>query len=218
MKSRTLDAKGNSFVAIATLLLLAAGAARAAAPTPQATAPDAASGELQQLDEILVHGEAVRNRIADAEDQFFQLYNKLNKNDDYDTSCVFVNMDSQSKIKSRVCIPGFFADALADQLYFMMECQAPQSQTEPDGTTTDFSPGACYTPPSPQVVLDKRARDYSNNLMKVINSDPRLKNMAGNLDQLYTELLGIQQKYLRIKASSDASRAPAKAAEGPRVH
>jgi hypothetical protein len=46
--------------------------------------------------------------------------------------------------------------------------------------------------------------------MKVIRSDERLGRMAGNLDDLYHELVSIQQRYLELKSG----RAPV---QGPRV-
>jgi hypothetical protein len=209
----------NFWLAIAAVAACGTGAAVAAdaAPAPAPAAAAAPTSELQELDEILVRGSSLRERIADAEDSFFQLYNKLNKNDDYDASCVYVNTDSLSKIKSRMCIPGFYADALADQVYFMMQCQS-DSVTDDEGNTTEYQAVACFTPPPPQVVLTQRAKDYANNMMKVINSDPRLQKMAGNLDDMYHELVGIQTQYLKIKASTMGDRTPAKPVDGPRSH
>jgi hypothetical protein len=206
-------------LALAAIAACGTGGAMAAdAPsTPAPAAAAAPESELQELDEILVRGSSLRERIADAEDAFFQVYNKINKNDDYDASCVYVNTDSLSKIKSRMCIPGFYADALADQVYFMTQCQS-DSVTDDDGNTTEYAAVACFTPPPPQVVLTQRAKDYANNMMKVINSDPRLQKMAGNLDDMYHELVGIQTQYLKIKASTMSDRAPAKPVDGPRSH
>jgi hypothetical protein len=204
-------------LALGALATCATGTAGAADAAPAAGAAAPPAGELQELDEILVRGTSLRERIADAEDEFFQLYNKINKNDDYDASCVYVNTDSLSKIKSRMCIPGFYADALADQVYFMMQCQS-DTVTDNEGNTTEYAAMACFTPPSPQVVLTQRAKDYANNMMKVINSDPRLQKMAGGLDDMYHELVGIQTQYLKIKASTMSDRKPAAPVEGPRSH
>jgi hypothetical protein len=207
----------NFCLALAVLVSFGSGAVLAQEAAPAAAAEATPPAGPEELEEILVQGTSLRERIADAEDEFFQLYNKLNKNDDYDSSCVYVNTDSLSKIKSRFCIPGFYADALADQVYFMMQCQSDK-EVDADGNATEYAAVACFTPPAPQVVLTQRARDYANNLLKVINTDPRLQKMAGNLDDLYHDLVGVQTRYLKIKAASASDRAPAKPVEGPRTH
>lgn len=158
--------------------------------------------ELVELDEIMVRGQNVRNAIADAEDEFFSLYNRLNKDNDYSTTCVYINMDPDTRIRSRICIPGFMADALADQVYFAQQCQSPGN----DENGNPFPPPPCYTPPPPQLVLLERSRDYANHMLKVIQSDDRLGKMAGNLDKLYYELLGVQQQYLKVKNIEEEAR------------
>jgi septum formation topological specificity factor MinE len=188
----------------------AAGAPPAAAPT----AADPSIDQVQELDEIMVRGKRLRDAIADAEDDFFALYNKLNKDDDYSTSCVYVNLDPDSQIKSRMCIPGFMADALADQVYFQQQCQSSGQ----DENGNDYPPPPCYTPPPPQVVLTQRSKDYANNMLKVIRTDERLGKMAGNLDNLYMELLQVQQQYVKAKSVEvqNRTREPAKTTRSPR--
>ncbi len=107
-------------------------AAPATAATPAAdTAPAAAASpaeQLQELDEIMVRGKRLLDQIADEEDDFYALFNKVNKDEKYDTSCVYLNLDPQSltaSIKSRVCIPGFVADAMSDFAVWKMRCQPP---------------------------------------------------------------------------------------------
>jgi hypothetical protein len=194
-------------------------AAPPAAPPTAATAAAAPSSDaaLPELTEIEVHGKRLRIAISDAQDDFFALYNKLNKDHDYDTSCVNVPLNADTQITQRMCIPGFYADALADQVYFQEECKAPASQTDDQGNTIDFSPPPCYTPPAPQLVLVSRAQAYANNLMKVIKSDPRLEEKAGHLDDLYRELYTVQQQYVKAKAADLAAKPTAKPTLGPRA-
>lgn len=189
-----------SLLALAAVLSMATGASAAEADNPAAAPPAVAD---QELDEILVRGTRVREAIAAAEDEFFELYNTLNKDDDYSASCVFIAI-GDTQIRSHMCIPGFMADAMADQVYFAEQCRA----------SADLgAPVPCYTPPTPQQVLIERSGGYASNLMKVIRSDERLGRMAGNLDNLYYELVAIQQQYVRVK---DAS-APAGPGQGPRT-
>ena len=200
-------------LALAAALSLGLATAHAASPAPTAgAATEPPIGEVQELDEILVRGKKLRDLIADAEDEFFALYNKINKDDDYSTSCIYVNLDAYTQIKSRMCIPGFFADALADQVYFQQQCQS-RGQDE-DGN--NYAPPPCYTPPPPQLILTQRQGDYAKNLMKAIKSDLNLERMAGNLDRLYYELVSVQQQYIKVKSAEVQREEAAKASKNSR--
>lgn len=222
MKSRMLGPIRNWSVTIAALLAIpAAPAAMAAvdeagvvAPAPAAAASTASTSEapLEELDEILVRGRSLIREIADAEDGFFKLFNNLNKDDDYDTSCVYLALDAGSQIKSRTCIPGFVADAMADQVYFAEQCKAPV-----DEAGNQLSPPPCFTPPPPQLVLLERSDAYAAHLLKMIRSDPRLGDMAGRLDNLYTELNSVQRKYIKVKTDQMPEQTT-RHELGPRVH
>ena len=206
--------------------------ATAAVATEPAPAPPAE--QLQELDQIVVRGESLIKAIADAEDTFYDLFNKLNTDDKYDTHCVYLNIDPDnagSQRKSRVCIPGFVADAMADQASFAAACLPEFSTFDTDGngritlreaqtsqdlfslfSTLDdthdgslsigeylhwaqWSTANCYHPPPPQLVLMEGSKAWAVQMMKVINSDPRLKDQAGHLDDLYRELRSVQLKY-----------------------
>ena len=200
----------NLHLTLATLACLAVATGASAAEVAVRDSVAAASRnepQIQELDEVLVRGGRLRDAIVDAEDDFFKLYNQLNKNSDFTTSCIFASVQADSQIKSRFCIPGFMADAMADQVYFSEQCKAAAGS--PAGTT-------CYTPPTPQQVLMERKLEYANYMMKVIRSDPRLGDKAGHLDDLYHELVSVQQQYIKIKAVGSAGRAPSQSTVGPR--
>jgi hypothetical protein len=211
---RTLVAAcaGGFAVAIAAGAF-AADAKPSAGSAPAAAAPATAAGDIPELSEIMVRGKRLRDAIADAEDDFFAEYNKVNKDHDFDTRCVYVNTGQDSQIKSRFCIPGFMADALADQVYFQQQCQSPGN----DENGNPYPPPPCYTPPSPQLVLMKRSKEYANHMMSVIRGNVNLQTKAGRLDQLYYELLGVQQQYLKAKAATDAAHEATKASQSPRA-
>ncbi|MEO8315720.1 MAG: hypothetical protein ABI645_13110, partial [Pseudomonadota bacterium] len=61
----------------------------------------------------------------DAEDEFYKIFNDVNKDDRYDTHCESVYLDRESRIQSRACIPGFVIDAMADWAPFKARCQPP---------------------------------------------------------------------------------------------
>ncbi|MFO7325762.1 MAG: hypothetical protein DIU62_008610 [Pseudomonadota bacterium] len=87
-----------------------------------------ASGEpLQELDEILVHGKRLRDRIVEAENEFYKLYNQINKDNDYDMNCTLLNLsaDTGSRLNQRVCLPVFAAEAIAEYTVFRAQCQPP---------------------------------------------------------------------------------------------
>jgi hypothetical protein len=117
---------------LAALLLLSpawAAVAQETSPAPAAagTAPAAAPTEelLRELDEVVVRGERLQETIVRAEDEFFKLYNSVNKDDQYDVNCPFVNLTSDrgSRINSRVCLPVFVAESVADWTVFKINCE-----------------------------------------------------------------------------------------------
>lgn len=81
---------------------------------------------LDNLDEVVVRGKRATLAIAHLEDDFFKLYNKLNKDDRYDVNCAYVNTDPDnpgSALRSRICIPVFVADAM--QHWAEGRCEIP---------------------------------------------------------------------------------------------
>jgi hypothetical protein len=116
----------NLVTLIAATLYAAATVALGAETAPTQTSARPAAGDaLQELDEIMVRGKKLKQVIADAEDEFFSIFNDVNTDDDYDTSCVYLNLDAGnggSLLKSRVCMPGFVADAMASWAVSKVEC------------------------------------------------------------------------------------------------
>jgi hypothetical protein len=222
--------------------------------------PNPPGEQLEELDQVIVRGENLNKAIADAEDNFYSLYNQINKDDDYDTNCVYLNTNPDnpgSQIKTRVCIPGFVADAMADWAPYKARCQPPQEggdefrcldrnhdnrlsrdeaavrpELDVEFSTLDedmnsylsrnefekasFSPNATYQPPPPQLVLMERSKDWAVHMMMVINTDARLKEQAGHLDELYSELRQVQKKYTQIK-SEDLPEKTTRRELGPRA-
>lgn len=72
---------------------------------PAAVAPS----PMLELDEIWVHGKRLANRIEEAEDEFFGLYNSLNDDDRFDVVCGLTSLQMGSMILQRTCLPGFLA-------------------------------------------------------------------------------------------------------------
>jgi hypothetical protein len=117
----------NLCVAMSALLVLlstapAAFAAKSDSGEPLVTrwkvgdiSPD--NKELDELDEVMVWGQKAAIAIADLEDEYYDRYNKLNKNNNYDVHCSYINTDPDnpgSALRSRICIPEFVIDAMQE--------------------------------------------------------------------------------------------------------
>jgi hypothetical protein len=191
---------------LAGVLALAAIPATAQQTIPVAMTPSAGEALLepeviQELEEVVVEGGRLYDRIVKAEDRFFKLYNELNKEDDFDTNCAFVPIDPDSRMEQRFCMPAFFADAKAEQVRLSQYCL---SLVERDEEGQVLSEGACYEPPSAELIFFDRRTAYVNNVLKLIDSDPRLKDMASELDTLHRQRDSLARKYDDIKAQDVA--------------
>lgn len=118
----------SCLAALLPALALPASATAAVDTAPAVAAAAPAEEEAIVLDEVLVRGKRLEQRIVEAENEFYKLYNQLNKNDKYDMSCPELNIDPDnrnSRITTRVCLPGFVADAMVDWTLFKVRCQPP---------------------------------------------------------------------------------------------
>lgn len=250
------------------LLLAAAGAAQAqegqagavAGAPASSVPPTQAEVPLMELDEVVAVGERLMTRIVRAEDEFYKLYNELNKDDRYDVSCPYLNLqsDTGSRLNSRLCLPGFVADAIADYVAFQVNCeptfanydsnrdgrvtrneammnpdldfQFDQLDRNGDGSLDQYSEFRafedwarvnlnCYRPPPPELVLMEGTDAWYKHMMALTNSDPRLREMAGRLDEMHQELGVVQRRYRDIAMEADAlkvNRTPNLRSTGPR--
>jgi hypothetical protein len=260
----TRNVAGVGSVAMAALLALAMAMTTHAAEEPQPQAQEEAPRrlspeelpieELEELDEVFVRGGRLRDRIVRAEDEFYKLFNQINTDDRYDTSCPYLNDpdDRTSRIQFRMCIPGFVAEAMADWAVYKAQCepefrnfdtnrdgrvsaieasvngdlafQFEQFDEDGDGYLNQYQEFRnfenwarmnmnCYRPPPPDLVLMNGTKDWYEHTMKVINSDPRLQEMAGKLDEMHRELNMIQSRAntledLRRESMSSRPRNP----------
>jgi hypothetical protein len=109
-------------VLLAVALWVAAAGAVAQVP---ASAPSTAE-IIEELEEVVVHGRRLKDEIIQAEDKYFALFNEVNKDDRYDTQCLALELERDSRLQHRACIPGFVRDAMADWAPFKARCQPPQ--------------------------------------------------------------------------------------------
>ncbi len=74
-----------------------------------------------------------------------------------------------------------------------------------EATGTKLAANNCPQPPPPQMVFFARRDEYVDNLLKVVNSDPRLKQMGAEVEALHREYDTLAHHYNDIKAQSVAA-------------
>jgi hypothetical protein len=185
---------------------------------------------VEEIDEIWVQGERLSKSIVDVEDDFFKLYNKVNKKQDYDIYCGYMSLNRGSMIMTRVCMPAFVTYNMPSvtgfaRSYSFASAGGSCGQVS-DGTI--YSSGGCtasyystpYVPPSPPtgLLLMERRADYAQNVLDVINSDQRLLQKYMHLIGLYEDMRQTQGRYRAALGSGDkAVRATAVRIKGPRT-
>jgi hypothetical protein len=169
--------------------------------------------EMVELDEIWVHGQSLAERIEAAEDDFFELYNKLNTVNRYDVKCGTAQLREDDMRVVRWCAPefritrkgnGYFVPASSTRTGH--PCQVGSSSYTPfssssqvlgcAGRTVSVSPGTSGTD-----------ADYAANVQKVVMSDARLREKAVALASLYEEMEKAQERYIEAKPVPVSTRA-----------
>lgn len=218
--------------ALATALSAAwaTGAYAADLPSPGSVAAQQAAAqkpieELQELDEIWVRGKWLSGMIEGAEDDFFLLYNRLNKDSQYDVHCGRMALNAGSMIMIRKCTPGFivynYTDALGRGIG-TIGCSSESSGTC-GGFTDAFGYSApafpAFVPPPPEALLMAKGPAYAANVVKVVKSDPRLLEKVKDLGILYKDMELVQGHYVKVKGDGPPARASQRGStnRGPRA-
>lgn len=227
--TRIMQMAGKTCFALASALLFAGtcAAVEASSSAPLAS-PEAAPA--LELDEVWVHGKRLADRIEEAEDDFFALYNALNDDDRFDVTCGLVALQQGSMILKRTCIPGFLAQRMPMRLrhrvsfrppsQFGMQCNSPMPATSQfeggcqgsisenyhqamDSYLGDSLAPSGFVPASLEAMHHRE--QYAQTVMDVIRGDARLSEKAAHLAQLYSELESTQQQYREMKADQPAT-------------
>jgi hypothetical protein len=170
-----------------------------------------AAATLEELDEIVINGKRIEQRILESEQRLYERYNTLNANNDFDVNCSTRWSDHQltsygtAHFKSG-CVPRFLANAMARASssagsgsssrswtntpvvggYALMRSHTVWGPTG-GGSSSLHSPASIISLPSLQLLwLDRRAA-FKANLNKVIRGDPQLQALAGELNSLVQE-------------------------------
>jgi hypothetical protein len=187
-------------MATGTCIAAEASSGNAATPAPSAAQP------VQELEAVWVQGKRLAHRIEDAEDEFFPLYNKANRKDDFDIHCGYTYLSVDTMIMGRTCLATFLGQSYGPPVYWSA-CYGGFYGSSPYfyGYRRGYALyGGCadasgYEPPSPAFILMARKDDLRRNMLKVISSDPVLLQKAAHLGDLYRELESVQTRYRTIK-------------------
>lgn len=186
----------------------------AAVEAPEAVADAMAVDPLEELEEVWVHGRSLANRITDAEDEFFALYNKVNKNNKFDVHCGYMNLTRDSMIMVRTCVPDFLA-RYSRSYYGYTGSQSFSSVSNFPSTFGGYGgyngfggysgvvsfggrSGYGYAPPADLMATHYR-EDYAKNVLNVIYGDPGLLEKAKGLAVLYNEMEVVQGRYKELR-------------------
>jgi hypothetical protein len=190
-------------------MVMATGACMAAdASSGSATAasPSPSTQSVQELEAVWVQGKRLAHRIEDAEDEFFPLYNKVNKKDDFDIQCGYTYLSVDTMIMGRTCLANFLGQSYGPPVYWSA-CYGGFYGSSPYfygygrgyGMYGGCADASGYEPPSPAFILMARKDDLRRNMLKVISGDPLLLQKAAHLGDLYRELESVQTRYRTIK-------------------
>jgi hypothetical protein len=171
----------GALLAMAGMVLLAA---------PQLVQSALPSGD-EELDEVTVSGTPIyrmRAELASLENRFYERYNQLNKDKDFDIHC-YTEASLGTRFRSRVCRVAYVEEAQAEwtQLYLAGMATAALNYNGPNGAFGDSMPGA--EAPDPGTVELIRQKEYRANALKVINGDKQLL-------RLVRERAALEKRYL----------------------
>ena len=216
----------------------AADASRAGVVVPE-LADQRPVEEIQELAEIWVYGKRLSQVIEDAEDDFFLLYNKLNKDYQYDVYCGRMALENGSMIMIRKCVPGFIVNNYANSYGYIGAGSCLGSSFGYWGSSGSYDGGSIspcggygnsfgftgpvylsdLLPPMQLMLMEKRPA-YAANVLKVVTGDTRLLEKVKHLGDLYQDMELVQGHYVKVKGTGAPPRNSRKGARpnvGPRV-
>jgi len=147
------------------------------------------------LDEVTVNGErvkveALRRQIVQLEDQFYDRYNELNPNDDFDVHCIEEARTGTRFIK-RSCRALYQEQALAEEgqaAFKAFQRMHPQQGNTP---LSDSGP-----PVSATLVIQRRLPEYKKNLEEVTRKHPELAGLLEERGKLIERYEAAQKNLL----------------------
>lgn len=141
------------------------------APLAMGNAPNVSPADSDPLDEVLVEvprGKLIQEMVK-LEDRFFERYNELNTNDDFDTHC-YMEARVGTRFERRYCRAVYVEKAFQTEGSDHME--ARKKMTNPGNMTDAVQPWAPPVPPTLEIAA--RQKDYQQNIRDVVRQHPEL--------------------------------------------
>ncbi len=171
-------------------------------PLAQAATPPATPVAEESLDEVTVNGtrlDEIFQEMVKVEDKFFDRYNELNTNDDFDTHC---NMEAKAgtAIRRRFCRAVYAARALEveGQEYFL----ALPSYSDP--TPRPWAP-----PVAANNYIEARRKAYQQNIRDVVSRNPELVKLLRERYELGKRYEATRRKVFGLKTQAEKEDLPA---------
>lgn len=176
------------------LLLLAQGAS--------AAVPNA--GEAS-LDEVVVEGKRqlseLRDQIVALEERFYQRYNELNLNHDFDVRC-FQDAPTGTRLKRRSCRVAYQEDALMtagqEALAFLQHLDVPGGPPPPEPASMAIQSGQ---------------KDFQTNLVETIRRNPELVGLLLEHARLAKDYEAVRRRAFGLKPEKEKTAPAASGAQ-----
>lgn len=170
-----------------------------------ALAAAAASGQEESLDQVVVEGGRVKlsamlKELAEIEDTFFERYNDLNTNDDFDVYCA-METRAGTLIRRRSCRAVYMSNALESEgmeyALFLRNNTSPTAG--PPGTVPTPPPVRGNPPPPSLLAIEGRRKEYQQNLIEVVRRNPELAELLQDHNDLLKQYEALRRKAFRKK-------------------
>lgn len=154
-------------------LVLAAGPTCSAAAAAYIPPPPQVIEE--ELDEAVVEGQKLyqmRAAIVKAENLFYERYNELNPEKDYNVNCHPREKRTGTNLTSRVC-----------RIQYVEKAQEAEARSLIEALTSG-NPAATPTGPPAAMVALARQEDFAKNMLAVMREHPVLRQLADEAEEL----------------------------------
>lgn len=216
-----LASRSVRLVMVAMLGIAAASAVPAAISAESMTAQTPIE-EVQELGEIWVRGESLSDVIAEAENEFFRLYNKLNRKNQFDIHCSYLRLNRDSLAMTRTCQPQYLSASGIGGVNNVVWPSCISNWGFVNGSSAGWFARCDQGGTSPVLVMgstfettkkylgsggpqaEARAQEFIRNFTRIVFRNQQLMETVGALTALYAEMDAIQGSYARVKARSEA--------------
>lgn len=151
------------------ILLLAAALSSQAYGTGTAESNDS----MEELDRVDVYGtrtdlSRMRQAVIDAEDRFYEKYNDINSNDEFDVRCR-VEARTGTRLTTRTCRPLYQEDAVQEGAKQAIELRQKFQSFGGEAHLGSNSP-----PVPAAIMIMARRQDFEQNMRDVVRAHPEL--------------------------------------------